>query len=445
MKKVNAALVLCLIMIILTNESFSQVILRRFQFTDPYLPPEIESFKFQLKTELGKYYFIYEHEIGDILEEEEKSNAREYFKKNMKLQFNPPNYLINCKIDRVQPKCQYYNIYITRNEVETRKQIIIQANSISAKKLNEVAGLLASIISCSTPSVYSITSLIDSSRFIINYGEDRGASGGMLLDICNAVEQGDAIPIGDAKIERVKNLISYVKVLSYDSEANKISIKNLKKAFIQSRIDREKETEYRSNLNMLSESPDCEILYSNKPWFEAANITTNIFYYNLDEFKKYFNKSAFTPFIFGLQWTIIPSKYLGLFVDGRTSLYSTIYQSNSTLGSDKSKFIFYQYGGGIKINLPTSNFFFPGVGLSIKYHSIILKEFNVSDQVVSEENIDGMSAELKAFATLRLYDYFGIYGEMCYNFYPVLKSNDRELSANALSFGVGISIFIKDK
>lgn len=443
MKNIFATLILSLFLTISINESFAQVILRKFQFTDSYLPTELESFKFKLIEELNKSYFIYEHEIGDILDEEEISNVRDYFRKKMKLQFDPPSYLLYCKIDRINPDCNYYNIYITRDEVETRKQIIIQAYSIPAENLTKVAAAVASIISYATPSIYNITSLIDSERFVINYGEDRGAFAGKLLYVCGVLESGDVIPIGEAEIERSKNQISYAKVINYDSEDNKVSLRNLKKFFVQSRIDKNLEKEYRNRLGKLSEKPECEPTLPNSPWHEATNITTNVFYYNIDEFKKFFNKTAFTPYIFGLEWTIVPSKYLGVFIDARTSLYSSVYQSDNTLGSVKSKFMFYQYGGGFKLNLPTSNFFFPGVGLSVKYHSIVLKKSNSNEEIVFDENIKGISAELKAFASLRLYDYFGLYGEVCYNFYPELKSNYREVSANALSFGIGVSIFIK--
>lgn len=436
----------------------SQIIIKKFVYKgvteNNNLLPELSKFKSDLTTELFKYYAIYEEKFDENIEESNLSKIKDIFTSKLQLKFSPAEYFLKCYIeplylDNPCLKYHFFNIKIELIQTQTRKILPIPILSIPSNNLEQAPDIIARLIKNTFPSFYKINSFINNETFTINYGTDRMAQEGDELEIND--ENNDAI--GRVEIISVNNNSSKVKLLNYfheDDLEKKIRKSNFTKFYLQNILNTKKETVLRNELKKLKEDEpanDCgkKIIPPQILWHEAINFTSYVFKFELEEFSQYFNNSPFTPLIFGFQWTIIPSKFLGVFIDGKTSLYSTIEKYDAIDRSVKSKFLFYQYGAGLKLNLPISNFFNSGVAVSVKSHTIVLKKLDNSDIIISEENISSISPELKVYASLRFYDYFGIYGEMNYQFYPNLKSATKEWSSNALSLGLGISIYIKDK
>jgi hypothetical protein len=436
MKKI----IFILMLVILSQNLSAQMAVKELNLNNCYYTAELESFKFQLKEELGKYFFVLQEDLPKIIDEAKMSAIRGMFKEQLKLQFLPAGYIISCNISIPNIKCKHYNINITATETESRKDFTISANSIPEESLKKAAELIALIFKNSIPAIYAITQVKNSKSIIINYGSERNAESGQKFEIYKFTNN-NSIPIGKVKINDVWIQSSICKYYEYPEDEDVINNDNYKKYYVQTIIDNDLEKDYRKKLQNLF--ADCDDVPPTN-FIEYASLSVNTFYYKDKVLSKYFNKETFEPFIFGLKWILIPGKNFGLYLNGKVSTYSSLNEIDNKYGDIISKFMFYQAGAGFNINLPISDIFISGLGVGVNFHEFKLVKEDFKNKQLSTENINGLDYELRAFASLRLSGYFGFHGEVSYHINPeFVGSENTKITTNALSVGVGISIFIQ--
>ncbi len=420
-----------------TYNMSAQIVIGEFEYTSGYAPVSIESFKTILAENLRQSFYILEGNLSSSYEEIARSQLKEFFKKSIDPNFIPTAYKLTANIsESVRGVRGLFHINIELVNIETRKKYFIAAQFIPETDLNKAASYIYQFIKNTIPTYYPIIAYQNDEEITIKYGRDRAAKDGDMFDLVSIAE---GVPVGEIEVNQVRGETSFC---DFDLFYNNVdfSRNTFSEFYAETIIDPDEANEFKEYLSDLSVDPEDWMDQGSTKDHNLFTISLQNFYFKNYNISKYFNNTRLTPYEFGAQFNFLPIDNFCFFVKGRVSLVSEQLKDEFDAYTT-SKLMYYQGGGGVKFEMPVSNLFFTGVSASVQYMEILISKENYS-KLISSQYFKGFDAELSAYCTIRLYQYFGVYGEVSYHFFPSLNGPDEKLNTSAVSIGLGLAYFV---
>ncbi|MCL5029443.1 MAG: hypothetical protein M1480_10570 [Bacteroidetes bacterium] len=430
-------------------KTFPQIAISNFTYQDDNGTEQIaKKIGNQLKENLSKSFFIVSRDFSDTQGEMQVQEIRDYFKKTINVDFTPASYIIKGHISQSKDFVTLFDIKIEVVNLQTNVVSTITQNYLSESSIIQIADYIAQYIKYTVPTIYKVNSFIDKKTISINYGSDRSAMEGEELELVSSAK--DEV-LGDVIVDKVYSTSSNCD-FNLENESVDFNEMTYRNFYIRTKIDKNKTKRYRIKLaelrseraeNVIRDKEEIEIeketdKYRVNDWLI---FTVQNFSFNSDTLKKYFDRKALTPLVFGLQINFSKAN-TRFFISGRFSLTSD-YKEETYLSSSQidSKLFFFQVGCGIQQKFSILDFIYPGLifGVNYMYTSIEFQNGNQSENITQAYR--GVDIDFIGNLTFRIGS-FGIYGDAGYHLVPFLKSDENvDLKTTGFSLGAGISFF----
>nr|NQU90890.1 hypothetical protein [Bacteroidota bacterium] len=371
-------------------------------------------FQNDLTHELKKYFYVEERNKKTLAQLKEEinlpRNQAELFQGSLNSNYKQGVYLIDGSIKKSTDYDELFDITLNVFEVETAHKEVLNYTYLKQSDKQDITIFIAEYIRYRSPIYFTLNE--DRGIISINYGEDRGASGGEVMEVFN-IYSGNVV--GELRIRDVYARSSHCRI-NWIGMKKETPTYDLDELSVRRKIDTRETKKYDNKLKNLEQ--DYVVKIQNKQEYKERQkkestlkennwivVTLNSFVFHDDDLTDFFdNEDIFdpSPYAFSVQ-TNLGKSDLRMFIKGTASLPYKREKTSSDTGISipfEVSSSFYRLGMGVQSQFSIGKIVYPGLSLGA-YYMHLTKSVDVANLKSFEGKYNGMDLEANFNITIK--------------------------------------------